>query len=267
MQGRSWRQPPLLSRLGSLERRLPKSISGDKNAPVKQNSSAARKARPVSIFDEDAFKRKQLEAKAALLKLKISLDESFDELPTPLSPPESRASHGKETASSARSSASQSTLKPPQEVQAPRTNRSTGVYDDIPVKAIPPPLIARDPRLAKTITQTRPLNGIINSQLAVQINPLLGHIDSNNKPPPSPGEVSLSSFPLPTQRLSSDSHLPRSSSAVATAPVRRGSQSSRLSSASAFSIPFAMVPGRGSSLTTRIGPDMNGSSMSIPVLI
>lgn len=103
------------------------------------------------------------------------------------------------------------------------------------------------------------------------------------QPPPSPGEVSLSSFPIPVssprqsrpasnsiadatgpasqagdqqqqqqQQNATTSLHSRQGSGVGSAGVRRqSSQRSQASSASAFSIPYHMIPGRSSSMRDR----------------
>lgn len=246
--------------------------SGKKSS--KSGSSSARKSRPKSVFDEAAFQKKHAEANAALLRLQQSLQEPFEETmsqsDTPrdtltpaeraFSPSESRATPQPSPSAAAAiamitaaTSSPRSTPRPILSTQTssatdqrPREMQSSSSQSNFESSG--------DQNLKMTTLKIPPSA----SYPQMAYNPILGRLESSSKPPPSPGEVSLSAFPIPTPT-------PRAMSPASArgppayvkdvgGPVRRGSQSSRISSASAFSIPFTMVPNRtGSLLENRLG--------------
>lgn len=252
----------------------PEKSSSKKNG--KKTSSSSKKPRPVSIFDEEAFQRKQSEATAALLRLQESLQENLDEdesgQVTPLATPASRAlspvtNHGNirtpdsqrppiyypSPSQAAMAMIAAATSSPRNRGRADVSAKSAAEYNqgsrDMTGMMAGSRSTTGEGALSRSTNPSRGPNSSRNGSVA--LNPMLAHIESNSKPPPSPGEVSLSAFPLPSSRAISPemTHNPPSYVRdIAPAPVRRGSQGSRMSSASAFSIPVGMVPGRGSSL-------------------
>lgn len=238
--------------------------SGKKSSKSVPNST--RKSRPISVFDEEAFRKKHAEANAALLRLQQSLQQSLEEdssqaetpqeTNTPVGralSPVDRAAHGKSPAGQSASAAAiamitAATSSPqPQARPKPITSNSSSSGQN----TTKPPVTPTKTEHASPATRTTTLN----RPNAATLNPLLSHLDSD-KPPPSPGEVSLSSFPIPTPRTLSP-ELSKSPPAYVKdvgVPVRRGSQASRVSTASAFSIPFTMVPNRLGSLPENRNP-------------
>lgn len=224
---------------------------------AKSKSISTRKVRPVSLFDEAAFEKKHAEANAALLRLQQSLQQPVD---------------------TGHSVTTRDTVIPGSRALSPVDSVVRGFS---PVPQASPAVAAIAMISAATSSprnQARPLHDKISSEsgqkvrntnsapvlqpkteeqlpavkntLLIAKNPVLARIDSSNPPPPSPGEVSLSSFPIPTPRAMSPESTKSPPAYVKDvgAPVRRGSQASRVSSASAFSIPFTMVPDRIGSL-------------------
>lgn len=244
----------------------------------KSSTNSSRKSRPKSVFDEAAFQKKHAEANAALIRLQQSLQESLDEstsqADTPretrtpaeraLSPVESRATLQSSPSVAAMAMITAATSSPrstPRPLLQSQTSSSVAQTQAREARASPARTnsgTSSDQKL-KTVT--------LNIPPQTAYNPLLGRLESSSKPPPSPGEVSLSAFPIPTPT-------PRAMSPASTRsppayvkdvgePVRRDSQSSRISSASAFSIPFTMVPNRtGSLLENRMGVLMPPPSAS-----
>ena len=235
---------------------------GDKKSnkkSAKSNSSATRKARPISLFDEEAFERKHAEANAALLRLQQSLqaplesevEQSFStrDTTTPASralspvdsiggglspPPETTPAAAAIAMINAATSSPRSRLR-----RLHSKASSDSAQKSRSTKPTPVPRSNTEETLPTL--RTTPLSAT---------NPVLARTESSSRPPPSPGEVSLSSFPIPTPRaISPESNKsPPAYAKDVGAPERTGSQASKISSASTFSIPFTMVPDRVGSL-------------------
>lgn len=240
-----------------------------KKKSAKSNSSATRKARPISLFDEAAFEKKHAEANAALLRLQQSLQQ-----PLEVDPERSLTPRDTDTPISRTLSPVDSVIKglspSPQPMPQPSPAAAAIAMINAATSSTRPPSRSVHTKASSDLGQksqgTKPLPSIPrlnteetvptlkNTTLTTLIN-----MDPNNRPPRSPGEVSLSSFPIPsgTPRAISPDESNKSPPAYVKdvgAPVRRGSQTSRVSSASAFSIPFTMVPDRTGSLPEhRIG--------------
>lgn len=251
------------------------SSSGKKSA---KDSSGTRKSRRKSLFDEEAYKKKHAEANAALLRLQQSLQENFDQSPSGSEAPMPVDTSASRTVSSA------NTVHP---VISP----SAAAIAMIAAATTPPPAQARRPLHAKAssdlgqkpqkpepVLRSNTDNSVPTvTKPSAPANPMLARIDFSSKPPPSPGEVSLSSFPIPTPRAMSPESTKSPPAYVKDVgmPVRTGSRASRMSSASTFSnqfsIPFTMVPSRiGSLPENRIGvpnPSNNARMTSIDSVI
>lgn len=243
---------------------------------TKQTSNKSKKSRPVSLFDEEAFKRKQTEANAALLRLQQSLQENLDdtesgqETPRGTATPAERAlspvtsisksrtpnsttlptQHHPSPSEAAIAMIEAATSSPKKHTRPIMNGKSYSEYKQSSQDHIKSSSLLRS-NTGNDLPTVRSFNSLRTG--ATALNPMLAHIDRSNKPPPSPGEVSLSAFPLPMPRPISpeaNEDPPIYIKDVAQVPVRQGSQASRVSSTSTstFSIPFTMVPGRGSSL-------------------
>lgn len=229
----------------------------------KKTSASSRKDRPKSMFDEEAFKKKHAEANAALLRLQQSLQEDLDEdsseLPTPRETTIS-AERAWSPANSVARGATPVTQASPSAAAIAMITAATS-----PRNPVRPKMDAKaNSNIGQRLREVKPnpynrssnegtssfKQPSLNTATAISLSPHLSHLDPSNKPPPSPGEVSLSAFPIPTPRARSPESTKSPPAYVKDvgAPVRRGSQASRMSSASAFSIPFTMVPSRMASL-------------------
>lgn len=239
---------------------------------VKPGSSSTRKSRPKSTFDEEAFQKKHAEANAALLRLQQSLQQSLDEdssqaetprgTETPASrafSPIDRTAHGKSPvapspASVAIAMITAATSSPR---TTPRPRPTTSGSSSSSRNTIKPTIsVATKPEDAAYGFQTTEITAPDMDTLS----PLTTLRLQSNKPPPSPGEVSLSSFPIPTPRTMSPESTKSPPAYVKEigAPVRRGSQASRASTTSQFAIPSTMVPSRLGSLPENRNPPPPG---------
>ncbi|EXJ94385.1 hypothetical protein A1O1_02779 [Capronia coronata CBS 617.96] len=275
----------------------------------------------ASTIDEAELARKQDEARAALIRLQESLNETFlDSAPAPVVRSSSRAGVSGRTMSPHRSNSAASSS-----IFARVRNRSP-IPPEIKVETDESAADGRSETSYHNLTTLRISDGSGSSGLAGQHNqerqtrnekgkqkveagpdpngpgpPVFTHeIDSRRspspslplpsllldkghdsgphygrqqQPPPSPGEISLSSFPIP---VSSPQHSATRPTSNITGPSqassgeqqqqhtrvsmhsrqsssnagmrRQSSQRSQSSSASAFSIPYHMIPGRSSSI-------------------
>lgn len=232
----------------------------------KSGSSTSRKARPISVFDEEAFQKKHAEANAALIRLQQSLQESLDEdsqletlrdTNTPISrtfSPVGSVAHGKSPIPPSPSAAAIAMIRtvtssPRLQTRPKAKTRMSSSSSQNTVK--PVTLIDGGSEENSSSLQTTTLN----RSNAAALVPLPTLTDAN-KQPPSPA-ISLSSFPIPTPRTMSpeSNRSPPAYVKEVDGPVRRGSQASRVSTASAFAIPSTMVPNRlGSLPENRAGP-------------
>ena len=226
----------------------------------REKSTTSKNKRPISLFDEDSFAKKHAEANAALLRLKQSLQESLEAdaenllgtnpaeraLTPAASAAPGSASPEKQLSPSvaamamiaAATSSPRGLARPVQHIKA---------VSEIGRKIAPAKPAPMSRAQTENITPTIKSTTMIMPQ-AFPSTQLLARVD-NSMPPPSPGEVSLSAFPIPTPRaLSPESNGPPAYVKDVGTPVRRGSQASRMSTQSAFSIPFTMVPSRMASL-------------------
>lgn len=225
----------------------------------KSNSSALHKAIPKSLFDEEAFKKKHAEANAALLRLQESLQQTW-ELDTDLlvvtpdtemtasrtlSPVDRTTQSISPVPQSSATAAAMAMIEFATSSPRPRSRQLYSKASSDLVQKYRSGLPTPVPR--SNTEETMP--AIRNTTLTAS-NPTFTRIDAINKPPLSPGEVSLSSFPIPTPRaISPESNETPPVYVKDIGPdVRSASQASRQSSASAFSIPFTMVPDRIGSL-------------------
>ncbi|KAK5085272.1 hypothetical protein LTR05_004553 [Lithohypha guttulata] len=239
-----------------------KSERQSKKKSSKQDSSTTRRTRNKPTFDEEAFQKKHAEANAALLRLQQSLQASLEDgalLPDTFRQPVTlgegilplhTTAPGISSDQSSPSAAVIAMITAA--TSRPGLNAKTG--SEVMTRA-------RDTRPGPPIraaTEGDPPSFLVATSKTTQkilANPHLARVDASHKPPPSPGEVSLSAFPIPTPRTRSpESTGPPAYQKDIGAPARRASQGSRTSSASAFSIPFTMVPNRiASLLENRVG--------------
>lgn len=244
---------------------------GDRKSSKKKEKSKPRsgsKTRSKSKFDEEAYLKKHAEANAALLRLQQSLQESFDNdtdatetsiatIERALSPAVSVAT----TTPAAQSKASEAAMA----MIAAATAASDAISRPLHSKTSSD--LGRGMRPEKPAGPVRaitdnsiPLFHTAVTKQAAPVQSLLLRLDSINKPPPSPGEVSLSAFPLPTPRALSPettSNPPAYVKDPAVPTARSGSVGSRASAASAFSVPSTMVPIRAGSLPQNRMPPPN----------
>ena len=244
-------------------------------------------------FDEAGFSRKQVEAKAALLRLQQSLNEDFSTPKTVKARPAPVKSHSQPThipTSKFKRPSVPPIFEAPllenkpdpvvvSDTTAPQnepTRISNGVAataSDSTEAPVPEPTLelsthndkkpALEPRPSfySMVTSpastplgspkpTRSVNGdhhAIRSLASIperSLDALRADLEPAQKGSASPGEISLSSFPFPN---STPQHS-RSASLSQVEPIRRNSLKSISSTASAFSIPYHLVPGRGSSM-------------------
>lgn len=235
----------------------------------KTTSSSTSKSRPKSTFNEEAFQKKHAEANAALLRLQqslqLSLDEDSSQAETPNGSeipasraftPIDRSIHGKSPVAPSPSAAAAiamitaATSSPRAQTRPRPVTTASSSSSRSTIKPVP----------AITTNTDNSLHRLQTSDLGVpdldHLSPLLTMRLESNKPPPSPGEVSLSSFPIPTPRAMSPESTKSPPAYVKEigAPVRRGSQASRASTASVFAIPSTMVPSRLGSLPENRNP-------------
>jgi len=247
----------------------------------KQISDTPKKPRPRSIFDEAAFKKKQSEATVALLRLQESLQENLENTDSDLDTPRDTTRPAEKQQSKIPGSQAMPTQYHSSPslaaiamiaaaTSSPRTRTRPGIsgksYSEYGQMSRGPVRVAGVVR--SNTENDLPTVRSINSQGTgtTAPNPALARVDANDIIPPSPGEVSLSAFPLPAPQAATpdmEQSPPSYVKDVIPAPVRRGSQASRLSSASAFSIPFTMVPGRASSLPTNRLPVPASSTVTM----
>ncbi|KAI1624443.1 hypothetical protein EDD37DRAFT_411622 [Exophiala viscosa] len=268
-----------------------------------------------STFDESGFAQKQAEARAALIRLQESLNENF--LPTPSPAPLVQSSRtntpkhnfsfsdGKPVAPSTifAQVGSSSPVSPAVE-QTTKENTSNATYhslttmsdtENIPNGVTPKASVlnVEDRGRSKGAELDGPGPSIVGLEALNKPLPMPPPLHVNgirftkqHQPvPPSPGEVSLSSFPIPVssprqsqassaqasssrqransadpqsgQSITSQSqykshHSHQSSSGGTGRGLRRQSSlRSQASSASAFSIPYHMIPDRSSSIRDR----------------
>lgn len=226
---------------------------------AKSNSSGTHKARSKSLFDEEAFEKKHAEANAALLRLQQSLQQPLEMDTDPLvATPDTETTASRAlspvdsivpgsspmpqgSATAAAMAMINSATSSPRPRSRPLYSKSSSDLARKSRSTLPTP--APRSNTEETVTTSK------NTTLTAT-NPVLARIDASGKPPPSPGEVSLSSFPIPTPRAISpeSNEIPPAYVKDIGAPPRSGSQASRQSSTSAFSIPFTMVPDRIGSL-------------------
>jgi len=269
--------------------------------PVKRTSAYS------STFDEDEFAYRQAEIRAALIRLQQSLNEDFLTQPLPPATYPSRLRHhsslsdgtpvapssifaqarnfaplaadyghsvGTSTSSDeAGAHTSYHTLVTTSNINGqPYSLYSAGGVDDSPLNSKgkqkfvidpnngPGPSIVDDDHEAEYSLPLPP---------RLHLNGTALYRNLNQAPvPPSPGEISLSSFPIP---VSSPRHSfvpgPRTSEPIHPQTIhhshhnsagtgrvlrRPSSQRSEASSASAFSIPYHMIPDRSSSVRDRL---------------
>ena len=230
-----------------------------------------------TAFNEEEFARKQSQAKAALLRLQQSLKEDFDHLPimnghsVPSKPfkhgqkiPTSKFTRGEKFATiepvprtstasvskSARSGTS-ATTKPANVAELQAESKPAPSFYSMVTSTPTTPLHSPKP--------SRQINGdhshVRQNSTAVPEaspqRPLPAYFDlsGNGAAPVSPSEVSLSSFPLPNP---TPQHSRQTSLTQVPALTRRTSLKSISSNASAFSIPYHMVPGRSSSMRDHV---------------
>ena len=244
-------------------------------------------------FDEAAFSRKQVEAKAALLRLQQSLNEDLTAPKTVKARPAPVKSHSQPIhvptskfkrpsvppiieapllESKAEPVVASETTAPQREAEIV-TNGVATTPSNSTETPVPEPtlelstqkdkLSAPEPRPSfySMVTSpastplgspkpTRSVNGDHHAMRSLASIPeqSLDALRAELEPPQmgsaSPGEISLSSFPFPN---STPQHS-RTASVSQIEPVRRNSLKSISSVASAFSIPYHLVPGRGSSM-------------------
>lgn len=258
-----------------------------------------------STFDEAEFARKQADARAALVRLQQSLNESFLVQPHPAQVQSSKNSYpnhafslsdGKPVAPSSifaqvRPTSTDSKSDADRSIEDVRSQKSYHMlttatesgeierdgnrkadYDPIPQ--------AESPDKGKQRAEAE-LNGpgptVVEDDptQALQLH-LNGHtyqrLQRESQVPPSPGEISLSSFPIPVssprqstkpslnsveRQATSLQHAPHNSQSSSSGGRggrilrRQSSQRSQASSTSAFSIPYHMIPDRSSSIRDR----------------
>ena len=227
--------------------------------PVQANSSRSRE----STFDEEDFLRKQIQARAALQRLQKSLEDGLHASynaaaadaaakqqahaktlhqasanggvasPIVQSQPSALAKHGQEhtSQSTARSLAQSPTVRPAvrQQVSSSNTGANKPGFEE--------------PRLSMDSEWEDVDEHDVSGSTAQSLTPV--RADFEHQVDDSPGEVSLSSFPLP---WGSPRHSRPQSEDIRPPPISRESQKSMSSITSAFSIPYHLIPGRTSSM-------------------
>lgn len=230
--------------------------SGQKKEKTKSSGGARAKSKPK--YNDTAYQKKHEEANAALLRLQQSLQESFDNdtdgtetstatIERALSPAGSVAT----LTPAAQSTPSQAAMAMIATATATsKTHHALHTKTSSDLGRASKPEKPALPVRAITENSIPTIHATVTKQ-AAPVKSLLLRLDSSNKPPPSPGEVSLSSFPLPTSRARSPevtSNPPAYVKDPNVPSARPGSVASRASAASAFSIPSTMVPDRTGSL-------------------
>ena len=244
-------------------------------------------------FDEAGFSRKQVEAKAALLRLQQSLNEDFSTPRTIKARPAPVKSQSQPThipTSKFKRPSVPPIFEAPLLENKPDTvvpsdttatqhqsglisNGVAATASDSTEAPVPEPTLelsthnddqpALEPRQSFYSMVTSPastplgspkpsrsVNGDHHAMRSLASIPeqsleaLRADLEPPQKGSASPGEISLSSFPFPN---STPQHS-RTASLSHVEPIRRNSLKSISSTASAFSIPYHLVPGRGSSM-------------------
>ena len=244
-------------------------------------------------FDEAGFSRKQVEAKAALLRLQQSLNEDFSTPKTVKARPAPVKSHS-QPSHTPTSKFKRPSVPPifeapllenksdpvvvshttPQQHESGLMTNGVATTTSNPTETPVPeptlelsdqnnnqPALEQRPSFYSMVTSpastplgspkpSRSVNGDHHAMRSLasipeqSLDALRADLEPPQKGSASPGEISLSSFPFPN---STPQHS-RTASLSQVEPIRRNSLKSISSTASAFSIPYHLVPGRGSSM-------------------
>jgi hypothetical protein len=208
-----------------------------------------------STFDED-LARKQIQVRAALRRLQKSLEESDfqEDSDTQSTFPSKRylAAPGLtfKAGTNVPTSIYTSNKRPASSTKIHNYNeppKSTEVSSHI-MATLPSPALSK-PGSPQQFSRFSNESGLddsyeYTSSFVTRLTPIRQVFEGQTVPPVSPSDISLSSFPLP---FGSPQHI-RQASMQRPSSASRNSQKSISSIASAFSIPYHMIPRRSSSI-------------------